>query len=192
MKKSLGASTLALPAPVWVLGTYDSRNEPNIMTTAWCGICCSKPPCVYVSLRKATYSYQNIITKKAFTINIPSETHIREADLVGILSGRDYKKFSKLHLTPIKSEFVDAPYVKEFPLILECELIDIVEIGLHTQFIGKIVNIKADDHILDRDGFPDIEKIKPILFSPGNNKYHGVGNYLGQAFRIGKKLLKKI
>jgi flavin reductase (DIM6/NTAB) family NADH-FMN oxidoreductase RutF len=66
--KSFGAKTLAFPAPVWVVGTYDQNGRPNVMTAAWAGICCSSPPCVSVSLRKATYSYGNIISRKAFTI----------------------------------------------------------------------------------------------------------------------------
>jgi len=79
MKKSLGAKTLIYPNPVWVIGTYDNERKPNVSTIAWGGICCSDPPCVAISLRKATYSYGNIIERKAFTVNVPSEKYIREA-----------------------------------------------------------------------------------------------------------------
>ena len=68
MKKSLGPKTLIYPTPVWVVGTYDKEGKPNVMTIAWGGICCSKPPCVAISLRKATYSYGNIVERKAFTL----------------------------------------------------------------------------------------------------------------------------
>ena len=69
MKQSLGANTFAIPTPVWVIGTYDTESKANAMTAAWTGICCSKPPCVYVSLRKATYTYHNIKEREAFTKN---------------------------------------------------------------------------------------------------------------------------
>ena len=71
MNKSLGAKTLIYPAPVLVVGTYDKAGKPNVMTASWGGICCSQPPCIAVSLRKATYSYNNILERKAFTISIP-------------------------------------------------------------------------------------------------------------------------
>ena len=71
-KKSLGAKTL-LPTPVWIIGSYDSVGKPNMMTAAWVGICCSRPPCVTISLRKATYTYGNIMKRKAYTVNLPSE-----------------------------------------------------------------------------------------------------------------------
>lgn len=187
MKMSLGAKTLSLPAPTWVVGTYDKEGKPNLMTAAWGGICCSKPPCVYVSLRKATYTYGNLIERKAFTINIPSENYVEEADYIGSASGRDVNKFTKTGLTPVKSDLVDAPYVNEFSLILECNVIQMIEIGLHTEFIGEIMDVKADERVLDKTSLPDIKKVKPIVFSPGTRVYHGIGKRLGKSFSIGKR-----
>ena len=186
MKKSFGPKTLVYPAPVWVVGTYDKGGKPNVMTIAWGGICCSAPPCVAISLRKATHSYSNIMEKKAFTINVPSEAHAKDADYFGLVSGRDVDKFSATGLTPVKSDLVDAPYLKEFPLVLECKVIHTFDIGLHTQFIGEILDVKADESVLGEKGLPDIEKVRPILFSPERRTYHKVGDYLGDAFSMGK------
>ena len=97
-------------------------------------------------------------------------------------------KFAATGLTPVKSDLVDAPYVKEFPLILECKLIHTIEVGLHTQFIGEIVDVKADESVLGEKGIPDIEKVRPILFGPEIRTYHGIGKYLGQAFSIGREI----
>ena len=192
MKKSIGAKTIIYPIPILVVGTYDKAGKPNVMTAAWGGVCCSSPPCVAVSLRKATYSYGNIVERKAFTINIPSETYVKEIDYFGIVSGKNKDKFSATGLTPVKSDLVDAPYVKEFPFALECRLLHTIEIGLHTQFIGEIMDIKADESMLDENGFLDIEKIKPILFAPESRTYYRVGQYLGKAFSIGKEIGKEL
>lgn len=191
MKKSLGAKTIVYPTPVFVVGTYDKGGKPNVMTAAWAGICCSVPPCIYVSLRKATYTYGNIMERKAFTVSIPAERYAKEADYFGIASGRDADKFKATGLTPIKSDLVDAPYVKEFPLVLECRLLKYIEIGLHTEFIGEIMDVKADETTLDADGTPDIEKVKPIIFSPEGRKYNGIGKSLGKAFSIGGEIRAK-
>jgi len=187
MKKSFGAKTLIYPTPVWVVGTYDSEGRPNIMTIAWGGICCSQPPCVAVSLRKATYSFGNIVERKAFTINVPSEEQVKAADYVGMVSGKTQDKFDATGLTPVRAEFVDAPYVNEFPMVLECRLLHTIEIGLHTQFIGEVVDVKVAETALDEKGMPQIDKIRPIVFSPEIRAYHGIGKYIGQAFSIGKE-----
>ena len=187
MKQSLGAKTLLFPAPVLLVGTYDHQGKPNLMNAAWGGICCSQPPCVAVSLRKATYSYAGLVSHKAFTIGIPSEEQIREADYFGITSGRDMDKFAATGFTPVKSELVDAPYAKEIPCILECRLLHTLEIGLHTQFIGEILDVKSEESVLGENGLPDILKIKPLVFDTAHRGYHGIGPLLGQAFSVGKK-----
>jgi len=186
MKKSAGAKTLLFPTPVLMVGTYDQDGKPNLMNAAWGGICCSQPPSVSVSLRKATYSHACIIERKAFTVGIACESRIAEADYVGIASGRDVDKFAITGLTPVKSELVDAPYAAEFPVVLECRLLHIVEIGLHTQFIGEIIDVKGDTDVFGDDGQLDIMKIKPLLYDTSHKGYHGVGPLLGKAFSIGK------
>ncbi len=188
MMKSIGPQTLIYPTPAWIVGSYDKEGRPNGMTAAWGGICCSDPPCVAVSLRKATYTYGNLLARRAFTLSVPSETQVRETDYFGVTSGRDVDKFAALKLTPVKSELVDAPYVGEFPLVLECEVIQIIELGLHTQFIGRIRDVKAHQSVLGTDGLPDIEKVRPIIFSPGNRLYFGVGSSLGFAFNLGHEI----
>jgi len=188
MKKSLGAKTLLNPTPVLIVGTYDEAGKPNAMAVAWGGICCSKPPCVAVSLRKATYSYNSIVERQAFTVSVPSEEHAKEADYFGIASGRDVDKFAVTGLTPVKSELVDAPYIDEFPLVLECRLLHTIEIGLHTQFIGEILDVKADVSVLTADGKLDITKAVPMVFATGTRTYHGIGKFVGDAFSIGRGL----
>lgn len=187
MKQSLGAKTLLFPTPVLLVGTYDKDGKPNLMNAAWGGICNSQPPSVAVSLRKATYSYAAILERQAFTINIPGEAQMQAADYVGIVSGRDGDKFAATGLTPVKSELVDAPYAAEIPFVLECRLVHHFELGLHTQFVGEIVDVKADPAVLAADGLPDILKLKPMLFDTAHRGYYGVGAFLGQAFSVGKK-----
>ena len=147
MKKSIGPRSIVYPTPVFAVGTYNESGNPNVMTAAWGGICCSSPPCVAISLRKATYTYGNIVEKKAFTISIPPETYVKEADYFGIVSGRNENKFIRSGLTPVKSNVVDAPYVQEFHFVLECRLLHTTEIGMHTQFIGEITDVKIDESV---------------------------------------------
>jgi flavin reductase (DIM6/NTAB) family NADH-FMN oxidoreductase RutF len=185
MKRALGAKTVLYPTPVLIVATYDQQGRPNAMTAAWGGICCSDPPSVAVSLRQATYSHQCILDRRAFTVNVPSRRHVKEADYFGMVSGRNVDKFAVTGLTAVASDEVDAPYIKEFPLVLECQLAHVFELGLHTQFIGQIVNVRAEESVLGAGGLVDIEKVQPFLFAPENGAYFGVGEFLGKAFSIG-------
>jgi len=189
MKLSLPAQTILLPSPVLIIGTYSADGRPNIMTASWAGIASSKPPCIYVSLREATLSYHNIKRTGAFTVNIPSEKYLKEADFIGMVSGRKCDKFKVTGLSPEKSQLVNAPIVKEFPYALECRLARQVELGLHTMFIGEIVGMVADSEVLNPNQLPDIERVRPMLWgSLGSMAYYGIGAKLGDAFSVGKEL----
>ncbi len=86
------------------------------------------------------------------------------------------------------SGLVDAPYVSEFPMILECKVIHTYEIGLHTQFIGEIIDVKVDKIALDETGQPDMNKLEPFIFCSYIHTYHRIGNVIGKAYKVGKSL----
>jgi flavin reductase (DIM6/NTAB) family NADH-FMN oxidoreductase RutF/major membrane immunogen (membrane-anchored lipoprotein) len=181
-KTSIGTGRI-FPVPVWVIGSYDAAGKPNMMTAAWVGICCSDPPCVTISLRKATYTYGNIMRRKAFTVNIPSEAFADETWYFGRVSGRDEDKLAKTGLTPVRSTLVDAPYLMEFPLTAECRVIHTYEVGLHTMFIGQIMDIKADPEILGANDTPDVNKLRTFFYSSGTSSFHRTGSALQEPRR---------
>lgn len=189
MKRSLGAKTILYPTPVLVVGTYDGEGRPNATTAAWGGICCSKPPCLAVSFRAATMAHGNIMARKAFTVSVPSDDHVREADYFGVVSGRDADKFSVTGLTPAPSDLVDAPYVAEFPLVLECSVIHVHELGLHTQFVGEILDVKLDESCLDVKGNVDAGRIASFFFAPQDGHYYGGATRIARGMSVGRELI---
>lgn len=186
-KVSLSARTLLYPTPAVLVGSYDAAGVPNLMTAAWAGICCSRPPCVAVSMRKATYSHGSICARKAFTVGVPSVALVEAVDYAGIYSGRDGNKLAALGLTAIRSELVDAPYADECPLVLECRLAATHELGSHTQFVGEIRDVKADAAALGENGLPSVEKLRPLLYAPGCEAYYAVGELVAKAFSVGRR-----
>jgi len=189
-KIALPPRVSAHPCPVWCVGTYDPAGKPNVMTAAWGGIVCSKPPCISVSMRKAPYSHGNVLARGAYTVSVAPARYAREADYFGLESGREADKFSVAGLTPVRSLVVDAPYVGEFPLVLECRLLQTVELGLHTMFVGEVLGVLADDDVLT-DGKPDLAKIDPLVFDPDMRTYHAVRQPVGPAFSMGLELRSK-
>jgi flavin reductase (DIM6/NTAB) family NADH-FMN oxidoreductase RutF len=146
---------------------------------------------VSISVRKATYTYGNLVERKAFTVSVPSEDHLVEADYMGIASGRDEDKFAVAALTPVRSALVDAPFVGEFPLVLECKVVHVAELGLHTQFVGEILDVKVEESCLGEDGKPSIEKVRPFSWAPPENHYYAMGRQLGRGFSVGRVLSRK-
>jgi len=190
MKLSLGPEALAIPSPVWVVGSYGNNEQPNIMVVAWGAICCTTPPCLSIALKKTRATYANILEHEAFTISIPAREYLVETDYVGMVSGISNDKFSAAGLTPVRSRVVNAPYVQEFPLILECSLLHILDIGSHTQFIGQIMDVKADEDVLGDNGLPMAQKINPLISSACERSYYAIGDYLERTSVLGRNLLE--
>ncbi|WP_292489282.1 flavin reductase family protein [Methanoculleus sp. 10] len=189
-KRSIGPRTLLYPHPDLIIGTYGPGGRPDAMAAAWGGICSSRPPAVAVSVQKTRQTYENLVERREFTISIPSVDYVREADYFGIVSGRDTDKFAATGLSPVKGDLVDAPYVGEFPVVLECRLLQTVEIGVHTQFIGEILDVKVDESVLGEDGKPDIGKIRPFAYDSMRQEYYGFSGVLAKAFSVGREIRK--
>ena len=153
------------------------------MNAAWGGIVGSDEIVFDLGSHKTT---DNILKTKAFTVAVGDVEHMVECDYVGIVSAnKEPNKMEKAGFTTTKSEFVNAPVINELPLSLECELIKVVD---ESKFIGRIVNVSADERIFDSDGKIDLTKFAPITYDPANFGYYRLGEKVGQAFSDGKKI----
>ena len=188
MKKNIGPELGVCLTPVVVVGTYDERDKPNLITLAWVGICCSDPPSVQVSIRKSRHSHAAIVARKVFSVNVPSTKYVVETDYAGLASGKHADKFDISKLTPIRGEMTGAPMVMEFPISMECRLTHTLELGTHDMFVGEIVACWVDDAALNGNGKPDPRKVDPFAFTIGGG-YFGLGNYIAASHNVGEKLI---
>lgn len=189
---SLGPQAFLSPTPVLLVGTYDEAGQPNIMTAAWGGLCCSQPPCLSVSLRRSTWTCRALQQKQAFTVSIPSRNMVGQADFAGLVSGRQEEKFKTLGLTPRAGEHVDAPFVAECPVVLELLLRHTLELGSHIQFVGEIMDVKVNKNCLTPEGLPDPARIDALSFAPLTKEYYAVGEFVARAFAVGKTVKRNI
>ena len=184
MRKNFGVKPWFYPLPVLIIGTYDENGNANAMNAAWGGLYESNMVELCLSAGHKTTS--NIKAKGAFTVSFADAAHVAACDYVGIASANSTPdKMQKAGFTTQKSEFVDAPVINELPMTLECRLAKITEDG---NIIGEIVNISADESILDKDGSIDVSRLRPIAFDPVKNGYHVLGDRVGNAFKDGEAL----
>ena len=167
MRKNFGAKPVCYPQPVFILATYDENDVPNAMNAAWGGISDDHEISICVSMATAEYAIA--------------------CDYVGIVSGNKVPdKFEKAGFHATKSEFVDAPLIDELPMAMECELISYDPETC--RLVGRIVNVSADESVLNKRGKVDPVKLRPITFDPMNNAYLVLGEKVGNAFQDGKKI----
>ena len=185
MRKNFGAKPWTYPQPVLILAAYGADGTPNAMNAAWGGISEEKEISICVSPEHKTT--ENILARGAFTVGMADAAHVAACDYVGVVSGNDVPdKLEKAGFHTTRSEFVDAPLIDELPMAVECRL---VSYDAETcRLVGEIVNVSADERVLDGQGKIDPEKLRPITFDPIHNTYRELGGIVGRAFRDGLAL----
>jgi len=184
MRKDFGVKTWLYPMPVLIVAAYDENGDPNCMNAAWGGIYDTNQ--VMVCLADDHKTTKNILASKAFTVSVADAKHAVEADYVGIASGNNTPdKMVKAGFTTTKSNFVNAPIINELPMTLECKLLKFNEDGI---CVGEIVNVSADETVLDANGQIDPQKLEAITYDPVRHTYIKLGKVVGKAFADGKKL----
>lgn len=186
MKKDLGSAGELFPQSVFIVGSYDEAGVPNAMNVAWGGECTRDCICINIGSHKTT---DNILAKGAFTVAPADASHVMEADYFGMATGNKVNKAEASGLTFVPSEHVDAPVIEEFPLTMECEVVEVQDFAGEKRFVGKIVNTRVDESILDDEGRVDFEKFQPICYDSTRRIYRVVGAEVGQAWSSGKPLM---
>lgn len=170
--------------PQLIVGSYDENGKADAMNAAWGGIYDTNQ--VILCLSENHKTTKNIKAKGAFTVSFADAAHVAACDYVGMASANDTPdKMEKAGFHTTKSEFVDAPVIQELPMTLECRLIKVGEDG---HIIGEVVNVSAEESILDENGVIDASKLQAISFDPVRNAYLKLGEKVGNAFSDGAAL----
>ena len=170
--------TLLNPVPVVMVTSKDGKKE-NIFTVAWTGTICSDPAMTYISVRKERYSYDIIKNSGKFCINLVNEELAYATDYCGVKSGKNENKFDVMHLETEKATNFDCPILKKSPVVLECEVTEIKELGSHDMFIADVVNVKADDKYLNGEtGKFELSQANPLVYVHGG--YFELGPKIGK------------
>ncbi|MFX1466052.1 MAG: flavin reductase family protein [Promethearchaeota archaeon] len=188
-KVNIGTTAFVYPMPMTLVGS-NVGGQPNFMAVAWVNRCNHKPPLLVCGLNKRHYTPEGIRENETFSVNIPTVEMLEETDYCGLVSGRKTDK-SKL-FEVFYGELKTAPMIKQCPLNIECKLFDIHELPTNNLYIGEIVAAYTEEKYLTDDGkHPDIKKINPFVLTMPDNSFWNVGEYLGKAWDIGKKLKKE-
>ena len=166
MKRSLKPGTMLYPLPA-VLVTGGDAAHSTVMTAAWTGIVNSDPPMTYVSIRPERYSYDIIMERGEFVINLTTAAMAKEVDYAGCVSGRKEDKFETLGLVKEKGAIVEAPLIAQCPVNLECRVTEAKDLSSHTMFLAEIVRVHVDESLFDQNGRVCLEKAGLLAYIHG-------------------------
>lgn len=184
MRKNFGVKPWLVPNPVLIIATWNDAGQADAMNAAWGGLYEGNQ--IQLCLSEGHITTRNILKQKAFTVSFGDAAHVKACDYVGVVSfANEPDKLVNAGFTAKESAFVHAPIIQELPLCLECRLVKVTEDG---NVIGEIVNVSADESILDAAGKPDLSLMEPIVFDPCANTYRVVKESIAKAFSCGFEL----
>lgn len=171
--------TMIYPLPAVLVSCGADESEYNLITLSWVGTLCTNPPMCYIAVRPERHSYPILRKNMEFVINLTTKEMAFATDWCGVRSGRDYRKFEEMHLTPGRASVVQAPIVEESPLCIECRVREIVALGSHDLFIADVVNVKADERYLNAEtGKLELAEAGPLVYVHGG--YYELGPKIGK------------
>lgn len=189
MKKDLGVVPAVYPMPVLIVAAYGENEKVNAMNAAWGMICAMDKIALFIDEDHKTT--QNLLKTKAFTVSIADKANIEAADFFGIASGNTMTdKFERTGYKTEKSRFVNAPIIEEFPVVMECELCEVVKTESFYCIVGKIINTAAEESVLSENGKVDPQKLNALIFDQFQSEYYVSGEKVGKAWNAGKGLMK--
>lgn len=190
MKKDLGVQPWLYPMPTYMIGTYNEDDTVDVMMMAWGGICDTKM--VALNLEADHKTVANLRARGAFTLAVPGTDTLAESDFLGIASSNKMPdKFQRTGLHAVKSDKVDAPVIQEYPLTLECRVVEFQDQPYGLRVLGEIVNVLADEAVLDEKGRVDAAQLHAFAFDQMRNGYYALGEQVGKAWNAGAGLMKK-
>ena len=187
MKKSLKLRAVVSPTPAIIAAAYDENGKADACTLAFYTPTSHKPPCLTIAINATARrkTLKSILRSGAFTVGYPSIEQVAEADWIGMASGYEHDKIAEVGWTSSKAEKVNAPVINELKLTIECKVVNTVSVGSHTQITGEVVNIQADESIIDERGKYDLAKLNPIIYDEEQFAYRTVGGKTADAFKAG-------
>lgn len=175
MKTKIGSVNLLYPMPVAIVGSV-AKNKPTYTTITHVGIMDLQT--VSVSVRKEHYINEGIKKNNSFSVNLPSVEMIREVDLCGHISGRDYDK--SVNFETFHNSSKNIPMIKQCPINMECQVTHTIDLPNYTVYVGKILATHCDSEMITNKK-ADLEKIQPILFSMQDYGYWNLNRRFAEA-----------
>lgn len=176
-----------IPMPVSLVGCT-LKGKANFMAVGWVSRVNAKPPYIGIGIGRIHATPEGIIENRTFSVCFPGRKDLVKVDYCGIVSGKDTDKSNLFKL--FYGDLKTAPMIEDASLNLECALVQTVECATNYFFIGEIKGAYARSECVE-NGRIDPKKADYLMLTIPDNTYWALGDAVGNAWNIGKNLMKE-
>ncbi|MGY4690965.1 flavin reductase family protein [Salibacterium sp. K-3] len=181
MHKTIEPNILYFGTPVVLISTLNENGSANLapMSSAWW----LNQSCM-LGMSSKSQTIQNLQREQECVLNLPSSELVSAVDLLALLTGKNpvpeskekigYRyepnKFSACELTPVSSDLVNAPLVKECPVQLEAQFVKTHSFEEPSSLVAtevRILRVHIDEELLmgEEKNYINPEEWKPLIMN---------------------------
>lgn len=167
-KRSIPPQRGFFPQPCYLVGTYKENEKPNFALITFVTFCSVEPPMLMFASRGKKVTREQVEKNRMFSVNLVTAEMVDIADYFGTRTGFSVDKCEEVNVTWSKGEAINAPIIDKSPWVYECMLVDMIQVGDGTIYIGEVKNIVVDERIRDTAyGKIDMLEVNPLIYAPG-------------------------
>ena len=166
-KRDFKGSVVLNPVPVVLISSRNNEGKDNVFTVGWVGTVCTRPPMLSISIRPERLSYDYIKESMEFVVNIPHAGMTKEVDFCGVRSGKKIDKIKEMKFTMKECSNINAAYIEECPINIECKVKQIIQLGSHDMFISEVLSSHINEELIDEKGKIHFEKGDLLAYCHG-------------------------
>ncbi|GAA0880556.1 flavin reductase family protein [Algoriphagus jejuensis] len=160
------------PRPIAFASTVDKAGNVNLSPFSFFNMFSSNPPILIFSPSRRVrdnstkHTLQNVLEVPEVVIHIVGFDRVEQLSLASTEYPKGVNEFEKAGLTPVKSDLVTPPRVKEAAVALECKVNEVKALGTDggagNLVICEVVTMHISESILDENGVIDPHKLSPV------------------------------
>lgn len=167
-----------IPRPIGWISSISKDGILNLAPFSFFNAVGEDPPHVMFSTVRSGNTNKdtlnNVLETKQFVVNMATEELVEAMNASSVNLPPEGNEFEYAGLTPIASDLISPPRVKESPISFECELVHHYSLEGHkdggaTIMIGRIVMFHVDESVLLPDYKINQETYRPIARLAGYN-----------------------
>jgi flavin reductase (DIM6/NTAB) family NADH-FMN oxidoreductase RutF len=164
--------SVVTPRPIAFASTVDREGHPNLSPFSFFNMFSANPPILIFSPSRKVrdnstkHTLDNVLEVPEVVIHIVGFDRVEQMSLASTEYPKGVNEFEKAGLTPLKSDLVAPPRVKEAAVAMECKVIEVKALGLEggagNLVICEVVAIHLSESIMDEMGTVNPYKLDPV------------------------------
>ena len=164
--------SVVTPRPIAFASTVDRDGHPNLSPFSFFNMFSANPPILIFSPSRKVrdnstkHTLDNVLEVPEVVIHIVGFDRVEQMSLASTEYPKGVNEFEKAGLTPLKSDLVAPPRVKEAAVAMECKVIEVKALGLEggagNLVICEVVAIHLSESIMDEMGTVNPYKLDPV------------------------------